>query len=104
MTGGSLGKLALGVRVRNRDGSEATIGSRVLRNVTIAFGPALLVIPLLGYVLAALTASLLIVTETIMLLTQGERLGDKLAGTAVFRADSLPGEVNPTTAGPTPIS
>jgi uncharacterized RDD family membrane protein YckC len=99
VTGGSLGKLALGLRVRNRDGSEANVGSRVLRNLTIAAGPGLLIIPLLGYALAPLMAALLIITESIMLLTQGERLGDKLAGTAVFRADSLPGQVSTTTAG-----
>ena len=84
-----MGKLALGLCVRNRDGSEATVVSRILRNLTIAFGPGLLIIPLLGYALAPPTAVLLIATEALMLVTQGERLGDKLAGTAVFRADSI---------------
>jgi uncharacterized RDD family membrane protein YckC len=89
VTGASLGKLLLGLRVRKRDGSEIDAGSRVLRNVTIALGPSLLIIPLLGYALAPPVACVLILIETIMLLTQGERLGDKFAGTAVFRAESL---------------
>ena len=104
VTGGSLGKLALGLRVRSRDGSEAGVGSRILRNLPIAFGPALLILPLIGYVLAPTIAFLLIITETIMLLTQGERLGDRLAGTGVFRLDSLSDQISTTAATPRPVS
>jgi len=85
ITGRSLAKMLLGLAVVNKDGSPATTGARILRNVPIAIGPGLLIIPLLGYVLAPIFAFLLISTEVVMLLTQRNRLGDRLAGTTVIR-------------------
>jgi uncharacterized RDD family membrane protein YckC len=85
ITGRSIGKMLLGLKVVNKDGSPASIGARILRNLPIAIGPGLLIIPLLGYVLAPIVALLLICTEIVMLLTQGNRLGDRLAGTTVTR-------------------
>jgi uncharacterized RDD family membrane protein YckC len=83
--GASLGKLLLGLRIDGPGGDSAGIGRRVLRNLPIAFGPALLVIPVFGYVIAPTVAFLIILTEVIMLATQKERLGDRLAGTTVVR-------------------
>jgi uncharacterized RDD family membrane protein YckC len=85
ITGGSLAKMLLGLAVVKKDGSPATIGARILRNLPLAVGPGLLIIPLLGYVLAPVVAFLLVCTEVVMLVTQGNRLGDRLAGTTVVR-------------------
>jgi uncharacterized RDD family membrane protein YckC len=85
ITGRSLAKMLLGLVVVNKDGSPAPIGARILRNLPLAIGPGLLIIPLLGYVLAPVVAFLLVCTEIVMLLTQGNRLGDRLAGTTVAK-------------------
>jgi len=84
LTGASIGKLLLGLRVVANDGQEAGTGKRVLRNLPLALGPSLLIIPLVGYVVAPIVAFLISLVEIILLLSQGERLGDKLAGTSVI--------------------
>ncbi len=85
ITGASLGKLVLGLRVVRKDGQPASIGSRILRNVPLAIGPSLLMIPFLGYFLGPVTAGIILLVEVIFLLTQGERFGDRMAGTRVVR-------------------
>src|SRR5665213_353922 len=66
ITGRSLGKMMLGMEVVRADGSPAPVSARILRNLTIAVGPGLLIIPLLGYVLAPPVGGLLILTEIVM--------------------------------------
>src|SRR5947207_15688132 len=50
--GASLGKIVLGTRVTRKDGSPASVGARVLRNIPLAIGPALMIIPFPGHRLA----------------------------------------------------
>lgn len=83
--GASLGKMILKLRVVRNDGQPAGVGARVLRNVPLAIGPAFLIIPLLGYVLAPPIAGVIILVEGIMLLTQGDRVGDRISGTTVIK-------------------
>jgi len=83
--GASLGKRILGIKVVARDGRPASFGSRLLRNVPIALGPSLLVIPFLGLIVGPSVAFVSTVIETIFLFTQGERLGDRWAGTVVLK-------------------
>lgn len=85
VTGASLGKLLLGLKVVARNGHPATIGARVLRNLPIAVGPVFALIPVLGYALVGPVSFIIILIEAIMLLSQGERLGDRLANTTVLR-------------------
>jgi uncharacterized RDD family membrane protein YckC len=85
IAGSSLGKLILGLKVVKKDGSPSGASQRILRNLPIAFGPALLIIPLAGYVIAPVVAVILILTEAILLLTKKERMGDMLAGTTVVK-------------------
>ena len=85
VTGASLGKRILGLRVVAKNGTSATVGSRILRNVPFAVGPALLVIPFAGYIASPATAGLLVLTEFALLLSKHERLGDRLAGTTVVK-------------------
>jgi len=85
VTGASIGKLILGLKVARKDGQPATVGARVLRNLTLAIGPGLLIIPILGYVLGPVTAFIAVSVETILLLSSGERLGDRMAGTTVVK-------------------
>ena len=83
--GASLGKLVLGMRVTRKDGSPATIGARILRNLPLAVGPALLTIPFAGYVLGPSVATVTLLVEMLLLHVQGDRLGDRLAGTTVMK-------------------
>jgi uncharacterized RDD family membrane protein YckC len=85
VTGGSLGKLLLGLKVVARDGSPATVGARILRNVPLILGPACAIVPFLGYIFTIPVSGTVILIEGIMLLSQGERLGDRLAKTIVVR-------------------
>lgn len=83
--GASLGKLMLGLMVVGRDGRPATTSARIRRNVPLCVGPFLLAIPILGYAIGGIVALIAFVVEVIMLLTQGQRMGDTMAGTAVVR-------------------
>ena len=85
VAGASLGKMLLGLRVARTDGSEATVGQRILRNLPLSIGPSLLIIPLLGYALGPFVSLAIFVVEIVLVLTQGERMGDKLASTVVVR-------------------
>lgn len=83
--GASLGKVLLGMRIATLDGQPASTGARVLRNLTLIPVPLCMIIPLIGYVLVTPVAVIVILVEAIMLLSQGARLGDKLAGTVVVK-------------------
>jgi uncharacterized RDD family membrane protein YckC len=53
--------------------------------VTLAIGPAFLILPVIGYVLGPILSLICFVTEMIMLLVTKERIGDRLAGTTVVK-------------------
>lgn len=83
--GASLGKLMLGLKVVRADGQPATTSARIKRNVPLCIGHFLLAIPILGYVIGGIVSFIAFVIEVIMLLTQGNRMGDNMAGTTVVR-------------------
>ncbi len=85
ITSASLGKLALGLRVVAKNGTPAEQGARVLRNLPLAIGPAFMIIPLAGLALGPVIALIVNFIEGVFVLAQGERLGDKIAGTMVVR-------------------
>ena len=85
IAGASLGKFLLGTAVVRKDGQTASVGARILRNLPLAIGPAFLIIPVLGYFLGPPIAGLIILIEGILILAQGERLGDRIAGTMVMK-------------------
>jgi uncharacterized RDD family membrane protein YckC len=80
VTGASPGKWLVGVRVTDRTGPPAGAGRRLLRNVTLAAAPLLAGVPYLGRL-----AAVVCIGEMVLVLAQKERLGDRLAGTAVVR-------------------
>jgi uncharacterized RDD family membrane protein YckC len=83
--GGSFGKVVLGLRVVGKDGQPVSKGALMARNLPLIIGPALMVIPFLGYLLGPAAAFVMIVIEAICLLACGERIGDKMAGTVVVQ-------------------
>jgi uncharacterized RDD family membrane protein YckC len=85
ITGASLGKLALGMRVIGQNGQPASKGALMLRNLPLIAAPVCMIIPVLGYFLFAPVALIVVLVEAVMLLSQGSRLGDKMAGTVVVK-------------------
>lgn len=85
VVGASIGKLMLGERIESLDGSPAGVGARILRNLPLAVGPAFLILPIIGYFLGPLVSGVVVLVETILLLSSGERLGDRIAKTVVVR-------------------
>lgn len=85
ITDSSPGKMVLGSRVVQLDGSPATVGQKILRNVTLAAPGLLNVIPFFGPFMGGLLGGCLFLIEVGMLLATGRRLGDMLANTTVVR-------------------
>ena len=85
VNGASLGKSVLGSYVAAEDGVPATTSQRILRNVPLAIPGLLGMIPLIGIVFEFVVAILIFGGEALFLLATGRRLGDRLAGTQVFR-------------------
>jgi uncharacterized RDD family membrane protein YckC len=83
--GASLGKMTLGLFVVKKNGAPASTNERIMRNLTLAIGPALQIIPLLGWLIAVPLTFVLAVTELVVLIVKHERLGDMLAGTTVIK-------------------
>jgi uncharacterized RDD family membrane protein YckC len=83
--GQSIGKKALGLKVIKPDGSPFTWADSVKRNI-IYFGYLVLLIPWLGIFLNLIVNVPLAILELVMVLTNGQRLGDRQGGTFVVRA------------------
>jgi uncharacterized RDD family membrane protein YckC len=83
--GQSIGKKATGTRVVRADGQPITWVDSVRRNI-IYFAVLALVIPYFGIFLYSLIAAPLGIVEMILILTGGQRLGDRLSNTYVVKA------------------
>lgn len=83
VTGASLGKLALNMRVVAANGQPASVASRLIRNVPLAIPGMFMIVPFLGIVVAPAIGLVIILIEAISLFAQGRRVGDMLAGTTV---------------------
>jgi hypothetical protein len=81
----SLGKTIVGSVVRTESGLPATTGQLVIRNVPLAIPALLEVIPIIGVLIGFIAAIIIFPTEILVLSATGRRLGDRLAGTNVFR-------------------
>lgn len=84
-TGSSLGKYVVGLQVVNKDGSASSLQARMLRNLTLAAGPALLIVPIVSEQTAWAITGILLLIEITLLIMNKERLGDTLAATTVVR-------------------
>lgn len=100
--GASLGKWAMGLEVRSANGQPTLGGPRILRNIPFAVYPSIMILVGMGSILALIipplailvsyvglmmvvgVAFVVVVTEATMLLVTGRRIGDRIAGTAVF--------------------
>ena len=66
------------------------IGASIKRNIPFAIGPALMLIPILGWIVAPFVAPGIGLIELVLVLTadDGRRLGDKFADTKVVEVSS----------------
>jgi uncharacterized RDD family membrane protein YckC len=85
ITGASLGKRMLGLRVVRQDGGESSPRERILRNVTLIGGPISMLIPMTAAVMGSAVGLVITIIEMASLVMLKRRLGDMLAGTAVIK-------------------
>ena len=85
LLGPSVGKRLTGLAIIAANGGPAGAGQLILRNVPLALPYIILMIPLFGTFIGAGLDALVLVIEFIMILADGRRLGDQLAGTMVMR-------------------
>ena len=85
INGASPGKSILGSYVVSEKGAASTTSQRILRNVPLAIPGFVGMIPLIGIFFELGLAFIIFGGEAILLLTTGRRLGDRLAGTNVYR-------------------
>ena len=90
INGASPGKTVCGLVVENRAGGPSTANQRIIRNLPFAVVVLPLVIPALGIPVAYTIQLVLVTVEALLVLANGDRLGDKLAGTKVVRRSSAP--------------
>ncbi len=83
--GASPGKMVIGSMVGSENGRTASTSQRILRNLPLAIPGVLGMIPLIGIFFEFTIAVLIFGGEALLLLATGRRLGDRLAGTNVFR-------------------
>ncbi len=83
--GQSIGKKVVGLKVIKPDGSPFTWADSVKRNI-IYFALLVLMIPIYGLVFNGLLSGPLGIAELVMVLTGGQRIGDRMGNTYVVRA------------------
>ena len=82
----SIGKKIMGIEVETEDGSTVDLAASARRNIPLAIGSVIAIIPVLGWVIGPLVAMILGIVEIVLVLTdpEGRRLGDRLAKTRVI--------------------
>jgi len=87
----SIGKKLLGLEVANLGGGDIDLVTSAKRNITLALGTLLGVVPLVGWVAGAVVGCILGIIEIVLVLVdpQGRRLGDRLANTQVVETEKL---------------
>ncbi len=85
----SIGKKLMKLRPVRTDGQPMDITASVKRNIPFAIGPAIMIIPVLGWIIGPFVALAIAVIEVVLVLTdaQGRRLGDRFGETVVIDSD-----------------
>lgn len=85
MFGRSLGKKAMGLKIQNSVGDPPSTGSLIMRNLPFGICYLLSMIPFVGYMFLG-GAFIVDLIELILVLTNNERMGDRIAKTVVIKA------------------
>jgi len=101
--GRSIGKKLLRLTVVRLDGGPVDLRVSAKRNLTLALGGLIGIVPLLGWVIGPFVSLVLGVVELLLVLGDplGRRLGDKWAGTQVVaETATLPAQAQPSQVPP----
>ncbi|NLY50385.1 MAG: RDD family protein [Firmicutes bacterium] len=81
----TIGKKLLRLTVERNDGGEIDLATSAKRNLPLAIGSLIGIVPILGWVIGPLVAPILTVIEIVLVVVDasGRRLGDRWAGTQV---------------------
>ncbi len=82
--GRSLGKLAMGLKIQDGAGNLPSVGALILRNLPFGICFLLSMIPFIGYMFLA-GAFIVDLIELILVVTNNNRIGDRMAGTVVVQ-------------------
>lgn len=82
----SIGKKLMGLQVVKLGGGDVDMTLSVKRNITLAIGSIIAIVPVLGWVVGGVVGGVLALIEILLVLADanGRRLGDKLADTQVI--------------------
>lgn len=86
----SLGKKLFNLEVTRRNGDNIDLMTSVKRNIPLAIGTLLMIVPIIGWVAGPVVALIFGVIEIVLVATdkRGIRMGDRWAGTQVVEAAS----------------
>lgn len=85
----SIGKKLMGLQVVNLGGGDVDMTVSVKRNITLAIGSMIAIVPVLGWVVGGVVGGVLALIEILLVLADanGRRLGDKFANTQVIAVE-----------------
>ncbi|MEW6227992.1 MAG: RDD family protein [Bacillota bacterium] len=85
----SIGKKLMGLQVVNLGGGDVDMTVSVKRNITLAIGSIVAIVPVLGWVVGGVVGGVLGLIEILLVLADagGRRLGDKFANTQVIMVE-----------------
>lgn len=87
----SVGKKIMGLEVISLDGQDIDWTISLKRNLPIAIGSVLSIVPIIGWILGGIIGFIISIIEVILVLTdgRGRRLGDKWANTQVVESANM---------------
>ncbi len=93
----SIGKKLMGLQVANLGGGDVNMLLSAKRNITLAIGSIIAVVPFVGLVIGGPIGGVLALIEVLLVLTDpgGRRLGDKFANTQVVLAEEAQAAAKP---------
>ncbi len=90
----SIGKKIMNLRVISLDGATVDMAVSAKRNIPLAIGSAIAVIPIIGWVLGPIVAVVFAIIELVLFMTdeKGQRFGDRWANTQVINDSAVVSE------------
>lgn len=93
----SIGKKLMNLKVISLDGGTVDMAVSAKRNVPLAIGSVIAIIPILGWILGPIVALVFAIIELVLFMTdeKGQRFGDRWAKTQVIKDPAVVSEVDP---------
>jgi len=86
----SIGKKIMGLEVVSLEAKDLDWAASIKRNLPLAAGSILAIVPLMGWALGAIVGAVIGIIECILVITdnEGRRMGDRLADTQVVSSEA----------------